>query len=40
MDEAGIRDRYQALALAVDERARQLVVVAEALAIGRARAGA
>ena len=38
IDEAGIRDRYQALALAVDERVRLLVVAAEALAKGRVAA--
>jgi hypothetical protein len=35
VDEAGIRQRYQALAGVVDERVRRLVVAAESLAIGR-----
>jgi len=34
VDEAGIRTRYQAIALLVDERARRLVAGAEALAVG------
>jgi transposase len=35
VDEVGIRRRYEALAGVVDERARRLMVAAEALAIGR-----
>jgi len=35
VDEAGIRQRYQAVASVVDERTRRLLVAAEALAIGR-----